>query len=94
MTQPINKNDYVFVYGIEWGDELISCFQGDPEAQSIMRRFGVTIEDVRRYYLRQPHFNHIYRQLVENAADEGRDPVEMLMIAVSATKLAHERRLQ
>jgi phage terminase large subunit GpA-like protein len=64
---------------------FIEC---DQLAQGTMEEYGLTSEDMRRFYLAQPHFDQIFRQLIEQGDDFVNDPVETLLQAVRMTKAA------
>jgi hypothetical protein len=78
--------DYVYVYGPEWADELLDAIERDPLAQVTMAENGLTRDDLRSYYLVQPHFDRIYCQLLDSGDDFVHDPVDALLQAVKTTK--------
>lgn len=78
--------DYVYVFGPEWADELLNCIERDHLAQGTMAQYGLTSEDLRNYYLAQPHFDRIYRLLLEGGDDFVNDPVDTLLYAVKSAK--------
>lgn len=87
----IIDRDYVYVFGPEWADELLNFIERDPLAQGTMAQYELTPDDVRSYYLAQPHFDQIYHQLIENGDDFVHDPVETLLQAVKMTKDAAQQ---
>lgn len=90
----IVDRDYVYVFGPEWADELLNAIERDPLAQNTMSEYGLTREDLRSYYLAQPHFDRIYRELLENGEDFVNDPVDTLLHAVKTAKDAEQKVIQ
>jgi hypothetical protein len=90
----IVDRDYVYVFGPEWADELLSFIERDPLAQGTMTQYGLTRDDLRSYYLAQPHFDRIYSQLLDSGDDFVADPVDTLLRAVQSAKETEQKVLQ
>jgi len=82
----IADRDYVYVFGPEWADELLDAIKRDPLAQNMMAEYELTCDDLRSYYLAQPHFDRVYQQLLDSGDDFVNDPVDTLLRAVKAEK--------
>jgi len=79
-------HDYVYVFGPEWADELMIALERDPEAAQALERHHMTLDDVRTYYLRAPHFQRVYTALVEHGYDPLISPVEVLIDLIAREK--------
>lgn len=79
-------HDYVYVFGPEWAEELLIALGRDPEAARALERHRMTLDDVRTYYLRPPHFQRVFAGLVERGHDPIISPVEMLIDLIALEK--------
>lgn len=82
----MNVQDYVFVYGVEWPEELLYMMASDPDAEAALIRYGVTLDDVRTYYLSPAHFPRVYAALIESGDDPLVTPVELLIVLIALEK--------
>jgi hypothetical protein len=73
--------DYIFIYGPEWGDELIDCLRRDALATRAMAKLSLSEDDVRRHYLRPQPFQRVRARLLAEA-DRVTDPVDLLLRAI------------
>jgi len=70
---------YVYVFGLEWADDLLAALEGDPEAGAALAAHELTLADVRRWYLRTPHFQRVYAALIDYESDALTNPVDVLI---------------
>lgn len=80
--------DYVYIFGPEWADDLLTALARDPEAARALEQHHLTLDDVRTYYLCSPHFQRVYAGLVER----GWDPI--ITPAVVLIELIAQERVQ
>ncbi|MCS7072657.1 MAG: hypothetical protein NZM00_14215 [Anaerolinea sp.] len=85
--------DYVYVFGPEWGDDLLTALARDPEATRALEHNQMTLDDVRTYYLSPPHFQRVYASLVERGHDPIMSPAEVLIDLIAQEKIQMAGRM-
>lgn len=77
---------YVYVFGLEWAEELLIALERDPEAAAALAAHGLTLADVERYYLHPAHFQRVYTALIDDETDPLTSPVTVLIGLIAAER--------
>jgi hypothetical protein len=83
-------HDYVYIFGPEWADDLLTALARDPEAVRALEHHHLTLDDVRTYYLCPPHFQRVYDGLVERGCDPIISPAEVLIDLIAQERAQAE----